>query len=108
MSTKKTMADTERKLVEQLVATLRGGRIMRGNTLTMRRKCGGKNCRCTRGELHESLYVGQGAEGTTKMAYVPSDWEADVKEWVRRHQRVRTLLERLSARAWHALRRRER
>jgi hypothetical protein len=108
MRAKKTVAEAEKKLVEQLVDALRGGRTMRGSVVTMRRKCGGKNCRCTRGELHESLYVGQGAEGTTKMAYVPSDWEADVKDWVRRHQRVKTLLERLSARAWRALRRRER
>jgi hypothetical protein len=108
MHATKTNVDDERKLVEQLVDILRAGRVMRGNTLTMRRKCGGKNCRCTRGELHESVYVGQGAEGTTKMAYVPTDWEADVKEWVRRHQRARALFERLSARAWRALRTRTR
>ena len=61
MRATKTMAEAEKKLVEQLVDTLRGGRGMRGSVVTMRRKCGGKNCRCTRGELHESLYVGQGA-----------------------------------------------
>jgi len=108
MRAKDRMGETEKKIVGQLVDALRAGRVMRGNTVTMRRKCGGKNCRCTRGELHESLYVGQGTEGTTRMAYVPSDWEADVKEWVRRHQRVRKLLDRLSERAWRALRRRER
>ena len=108
MRTKMTMATAEKNLVDQLVEALRGGRAMRGSVVTMRRKCGGKNCRCTRGELHESLYVGQGTEGTTRMAYVPSDWEADVKDWVRRYQRVKTLLERLSAHAWRALRKRER
>lgn len=108
MQQKKTMAEAEKKLVEQLVDVLRAGRVMRGNTVIMRRKCGGKNCRCTRGELHESLYVGQGTEGTTRMAYVPADWEADIKEWVRRHHIVRKLLDRLSERAWRALRRRER
>jgi len=83
MHKKKAMAEAEKKLVDRLVDTLRG-------------------------ELHESLYVGQGAEGTTRMAYVPADWKADVTEWVRRHQRVRKLLDRLSERAWRALRRRER
>lgn len=108
MRTRKTMTEVEKKLVERLVDTLRAGRVMRGNTVTMRRKCGGKNCRCTRGELHESLYVGQGTEGTTRMAYVPSDWEADVKEWARRHHAVKKLLDRLSDHTWRALRRRER
>ena len=108
MQQTKTMAEAEKKLVNQLVDELRAGRVMRGNTVVMRRKCGGKNCRCTRGELHESLYVGQGAAGTTRMAYVPSDWEADVKEWVRRHHTVKKLLDRLSDSAWRALRRRDR
>jgi hypothetical protein len=108
MRTKTAAERMEEKLVKELVEALRGGRAMRGSVVTMRRKCGGKNCRCTHGHLHESFYVGQGKEGTTRMAYVPSDWEKDVQEWLRRYQRVKTLLERLSQRAWRALRRRER
>jgi len=45
MRAKDRTGETEKKIVEQLVGALRAGRVMRGNTVTMRRKCGGKNCR---------------------------------------------------------------
>ena len=107
--TRKRLLELAAQCQEQLQLLLYArSPLIRGSFGRRGRVCGNPSCHCTRGELHESLYVGQGAEGTTKMAYVPSDWEADVKDWVRRYQRAKTLLERLSARTWRALSRRER
>lgn len=54
--------------VQQQLATLLEdcfgrGPLLPGSLYTLRRKCGKPNCRCTRGELHESTalsYRGQG------------------------------------------------
>ena len=35
------------------------GRVMRGSLVTVRRMCGKKSCRCTRGALHASLLIRQ-------------------------------------------------
>lgn len=83
------------------------GGVMRGSLVTMRRTCGKKSCRCARGALHASLYVSQSSGGKTRMAYVPAECAQAVREWIRRCQRVRTLMERMSEQAWRALARRE-
>jgi uncharacterized protein YjiS (DUF1127 family) len=57
--------------------------------------------------LHASLYVSQSAGGTTRMAYIPADCVRAVRAWIRRYQRVRALMERMSEQAWRALARRK-
>jgi len=83
------------------------GGVMRGSLVTMHRTCGKKSCRCTRGILHASLYVSQSAGGKTCMAYIPADCVRAVRAWIRRYQRVRALMERMSEQAWRALARRK-
>jgi len=83
------------------------GRVMRGSLVTMRRTCGKKSCRCTRGALHASLYVSQSSGGKTRLAYVPAECAQAVREWTRRYQHVRALMERMSEQAWRALARRQ-
>lgn len=92
---------------EAAVRELCEGGVMRGSLVTMRRTCGKESCRCTRGELHASLYVSQSAGGKTRMAYVPASCAPAVREWTRRYQRVRALMERMSEQAWRALARRD-
>jgi hypothetical protein len=53
----------QQQLPQLLEACLARGPLLPGSLYTLRRKCGRSNCRCNRGELHESLvlsYRGQG------------------------------------------------
>ena len=63
----------------------------------MRRRCGKKACRCHRDPdaRHSSLYLGLSLSGRRRMIYIPSDWEARVRDWAARHSQVRDLLEQI-------------
>ncbi len=53
----------QQQLPQLLEACLARGPLLPGSLYTLRRKCGKSNCRCSRGELHESIvlsYRGQG------------------------------------------------
>lgn len=53
----------QQQLAELLEECLAREPLLPGSLYTLRRKCGKPNCRCTRGELHESTilsYRGQG------------------------------------------------
>jgi hypothetical protein len=55
------------------------GSFLKGNTVTIRRVCGNKNCRCSRpGKKHISMYIGKKENNTTKMIYVPKKLEEEV------------------------------
>ncbi len=41
--------------------------MLRGTLYTFRRKCGNKNYRCHRGELHESLALSYSVKGRTRL-----------------------------------------
>lgn len=70
--------------------------VLRGSISVRRRVCGKPNCRCTRGERHEAMYVVYRTEGKTVQLYVPKEWEGRVRGWVKRYGEVRRLLEKLS------------
>lgn len=61
-------------------------RLIRGTFGTRRRVCGNPNCKCTRGELHESKYLSATVEGRTRQVHVPAGDEAVVAEGVRRYR----------------------
>ncbi len=42
-------------------------RMIRGSLLRWRRKCGGKNCHCASGELHESWALSCSVDGRTRV-----------------------------------------
>ncbi len=62
------------------------GPFVDGSVVKVRRRCGNKNCRCVRGEKHESLYLMYKVKGVTKAVYIPVDIEEGVKEWVKRYK----------------------
>jgi len=70
--------------------------VLRGSISVRRRVCGKPNCRCTRGERHEAMYVVYRKEGKTVQLYVAKEWEGRVRSWVKRYGEVRRLLEKLS------------
>jgi hypothetical protein len=59
--------------------------------------CGNPNCKCARGEKHESwclTYKGKGNK--TKTVHVPIDMVEEVRGWVEEHKRVKKLLKEVS------------
>ena len=70
--------------------------LIRGCLVTMIRVCGRKNCRCTKGYKHRSLYLSQSVKGKLMMIYIPKEAEALVKEGVSNYRRAKVLLNRLS------------
>jgi hypothetical protein len=96
-----------RRRLSRLRQLLENGELLRASLTESERTCGKPNCKCTRGEKHRSLYVGQSKEGKVRTAYVPPSWEDRVRSWVERRREVDRLLEELSDLCWERLRRRE-
>ena len=63
-----------------------------GSIVTVRRKCGNKNCRCARGKKHEGLYLMYKVKGVTSGVYIPVDLEEEVKEWSLEYKRVKQII----------------
>lgn len=84
-----TASGRARAMIEKLLAERAG--LIRGTFGTRARKCGKANCRCTRGEPHESKYLSVAVEGQTRLVHVPAGDEVRVAEGVDRYQRWRRL-----------------
>lgn len=73
------------------------GSFLKGNTVTMKRVCGNKNCRCAKdGKKHISMYVGKKENNTTKMIYVPKKLEEEVSAKVKAYHRIKELVDKVS------------
>lgn len=82
-----------RNRVRQL---LREDGLMRGSISMRLRVCGKSNCRCAQGRRHEAMVVVYRRANRTTQIYVPKEWEARVRQWVRCYREVRECLEKLS------------
>lgn len=100
------MTAAERHARSQLAQVLSQRGVIRGTPLVRKRKCGKANCRCARGEGHESLFLVISENGRTRQFFVPKDWEPRVQQWVADYRRVRNLLEDVSRIFWDKLRHR--
>lgn len=107
MKPRSRLSKKEREASSRLAQLVREEGLLRGNLVVMSRRCGKKGCHCVRGEKHVSLYLAQSRNGQMKMSYVPKSWETKVKEWVKRYQKIKTLLEQLSQTNWEKLRKRK-
>jgi uncharacterized protein YaaQ len=73
------------------------GSFLKGNTVTMKRVCGNKNCRCIKdGKKHISMYIGKKQNNTTKMIYVPKKLEEEVSAKVKAYHRIKELVDKIS------------
>ena len=97
----------ERKLRSRLIQLVRSEGLVRGNLVTMRNTCGKPNCKCQRGQKHESLYLAQSRKGKHHMQYVPRGWHLRIEGWVGRYQEIQRLVESLSERYWQKLENKE-
>ena len=101
------MAAAERRARSQLAQLLSQRGVIRGTLLVRKRKCGKPNCRCARGEGHESLFLVISENGRTRQLFVPKDWESRVRLWVEDYHRARELLEEVSRIHWDKVRKRQ-
>ena len=72
-----TVQERRRRSAPARLVTQRG--LLRGNLLQRRRVCGKPNCKCTRGELHASLYLVFSEGGKLRQIFVPKTWEPLVR-----------------------------
>jgi len=101
------MTAAERRARSQLAQLLSQRGVIRGSLLVRKRKCGKPNCRCARGEGHESLFLVISENGRTRQLFVPKDWESRVRLWVEDYHRARDLLEEVSRIYWDKVHQRQ-
>lgn len=86
----------EKKLIDEIILLIRKGNFIRGNLVIMKRTCGNPNCKCARGEKHESLYLHCIKDGKQKMIYIPKSWEERLRKWVEKYHKMKDILEEIS------------
>jgi len=101
---------TERALYSQLRRLLSQPGLLRGNLVEMRRHCGKAGCGCQTdvARRHRSLYLALSLDGQRRMLYIPTAWEARVRQWTARYGEVRAVLEQLARQHLKRLEQRER
>ncbi len=92
-----------RERVSRLHKLLLDEGFLRASLVEMKRRCGYPNCRCTRGELHRSLYLCRSQKARTRMKYVPAASEERAREWVARYKEARRLLDEIAELSWQSL-----
>lgn len=63
--------------------------LLPGSLYTLRRKCGKPNCRCTRGELHESTVLSYRGEGRSQNISPPPEQIDALRKMTEDYRRVR-------------------
>lgn len=101
------MTPQERQLRSRLAQLISSSGLVRGSLSVHSRTCGKPNCRCARGEKHVSLYLVANKDGKLHQLFIPRSLEPKARQWVEAYQRIRELLEELSALQWDKLKRRE-
>ena len=82
--------------------------FLRGSLSERLGKCGKPNCRCTRGELHKSLYLVQSQGGKLRQICVPQAWQERVRQAVTDYHKMQELIEEVSELEWKRLKERKR
>jgi len=72
------------------------GPLIRGSFGSRARLCGEPNCRCTRGERHESKYLAASDAGRMRQVHVPVSDEVQVKDGAERYRGFREARSRLA------------
>ena len=69
---------------------------IRGSLVIMNRFCGKPNCRCLKGQKHESVYLSQSFKGKTRMIYISQAKVKKAAEQIKNYQKVKGALNILS------------
>ena len=101
------MSAHERKLRSEINKLLSQEGVIHGTLITRQRVCGKANCRCAKGQLHESLYLVVTESGKGRQMYVPRQWEMAVRQWIEQYAQARRLMDELSNLHWQKVRQRQ-
>jgi hypothetical protein len=83
-----------RNLARRLAAR---GRLIKASLSVNRRKCGNPRCRCSEGELHESLaFTFKDKGGGSVMVHVPAHLEQEARKAHRDYAELKELVDELS------------
>ena len=63
--------------------------LLPGSVYTLRRKCGKSNCRCTRGQLHESTVLSYRGEGRPRNVSPPAEQLGSLRTMTQHYRRCR-------------------
>jgi len=107
MAPRTQMSAHERQLRSTLNRILSQQGVIHGTLIVRKRVCGKSNCRCAKGQLHESLYLVVTEAGKSRQMYVPRQWEAAVRQWIGQYGQARQLMDDLSRLHWDKVRQRQ-
>jgi hypothetical protein len=97
MSPRSQLPARDRAARSRLLKLLGAGQpLARASLVNMARVCGKKNCRCTQGEKHVSLYLSTRLGQERKMLYVPPELEALARTLVENARAAEDLLDEMS------------
>ena len=97
----------ERRRRSRIAQLASQSELLRGTLSIRSRQCGKAGCRCTRGELHTSLYLVQSHDAKLRQLCIPRALEERVRRAVKDYQELRALVEELSELGWQRLTRKE-
>jgi len=72
------------------------GRLMKGSLTQIRRRCGKSQCRCMRGQLHESLAITYKKDGKSCLIHIPKDLHTQAQEAIEDYHKLKNLVEQIS------------
>jgi hypothetical protein len=98
-----SLSAAERNFRSRLTQLVHDAWFLRGTLSVRSRRCGKPNCRCTRGQLHASLYLVQSRQGKLRQLSIPKPWEDRVRQAVRNYHEMQRLLEEISELEWKRL-----
>ena len=101
------LSAAERNFRSRIAQLASGQWFLRGTLSQRAGKCGKPNCRCTRGELHSSLYLVQSQQGKPRQICVPQAWQQRVRQAVHDYHQMQRLIEEVSELEWKRLRERK-
>jgi hypothetical protein len=98
-SLRSELLKAQQQLPQLLEASLAREPLLPGSLYTLRRKCGKSNCRCSRGELHESTVLSYRGQGRPRNISPPPEQLESLRSMTLDYRRCRQARARLVR--WH-------
>jgi hypothetical protein len=98
-SLRSELLKAQQQLPQLLEACLAREPLLPGSLYTLRRKCGKSNCRCTRGELHESTVLSYRGQGRPRNISPPPEQLESLRSMTLDYRRCRQARAKLVR--WH-------
>ena len=102
------LSAVERNFRSRIAQLSSGQWFLRGTLSERAGTCGKANRRCTRGELHKSLYLVQSQAGKLRQICVPKAWQQRVRQAVSDYHLMQELIEEVSELEWKRLQEKKR